>query len=204
MNHQNMLQANNNSLPHTLVPEKWVARYADYFYSYSYMKTNDAELSRDLVQDCFLSALQYKDSFKGESSEKTWLARILNNKIIDHYRKKRPTDDYETYLNSTENAFEQAFFGENEYGRWTQRIPPMQYANAADAHVQTQEFQAGLDICLHKMPPKIKRVFVDKYIDEKTADEICAENEISNSNYWVIIHRAKVLLRSCLEKTQVI
>jgi DNA-directed RNA polymerase specialized sigma24 family protein len=54
------------------------------------------------------------------------------------------------------------------------------------------------------MPLKLRQIFVQKYIDDKPADEICKEYALTSSNYWVIIHRAKVLLRTCLEKNEIL
>jgi RNA polymerase sigma factor (sigma-70 family) len=65
---------------------KWVENHGDYLFSLARYKLNDAELARDLVQETFLAAIKGIVFFRGDSSEKTWLVRILNNKIIDHFR----------------------------------------------------------------------------------------------------------------------
>ncbi len=185
---------------HILSPESWVKNHADYLYSIAVFKTSDHEVAQDLVQDTFLSALHNIDGFKGEASERTWLTRILNNKIIDFYRKKRnENSDIDSYLASTETDFETAVFGENEHGRWTNRILPWQASNSTDMYMEQLEFQTALDGCLQHLPQKLRRIFIEKYLEDKSPENICTENDISNSNYWVIIHRAKVLLRNCLE-----
>jgi RNA polymerase sigma-70 factor (TIGR02943 family) len=186
-----------------LSPEKWVAEYADYLFSYALYKTSKRELAEDLVQDTFLSALKAKDGFKGDCAEKTWLVRILNNKIIDHYRSNKIGQDYEEYINETADNFHDAFFSKNEEGRWTNVVPPTNYASAADEYLKQNEFQGILDNCLQKIPIKLRQVFVEKYIDDRTAEEICTQYTLTSANYWVIIHRAKVLLRTCLERNEV-
>ena len=187
-----------------LAPENWVAQYADYFYAYARFKTNDTAVAQDLVQDTFLAALRAKEGFKGDCSEKTWLMRILNNKIIDHYRTKKQGDNFDDYLADTENSFHDSFFANEEHpDRWTQPITPTHYANSTDDYLRQAEFQAILDKCLHNIPIKLRQVFVEKYIDDRPAEDICKEYALSSSNYWVIIHRAKVLLRSCLVRNEV-
>ncbi len=187
-----------------LSPEKWVQSYADYLFSHALYKTNKRELAEDLVQDTFFSALRAKDTFKGDCSEKTWLSRILNNKIIDYYRSNKKEQDYEAYLSETEEGFHDTFFSMNENGRWSKPLSPVPYANAADDYLKQKEFQHILEKCLQNMPLKLRQVFVEKYIDDKNADDICKEYELSSSNYWVIIHRAKVLLRTCLERNEIL
>ena len=69
-------------------PHRWVEKHADFLYSYAQARINDEDLAKDLVQDTFLAALEKATSFRGNSSERTWLVAILKNKIIDIYRKK--------------------------------------------------------------------------------------------------------------------
>ena len=57
-------------------------------YSRAFLKVSNAEMAADLVQDTFLAATEKMESFKKDSSPKTWLFSILNNKIINYYRKK--------------------------------------------------------------------------------------------------------------------
>ena len=71
-----------NLLPH------WVENYTEELHSWAFHKVSDGELAKDLVQDTFLAAAEKLESFKGDSSPKTWLFSILNHKIIDYYRKK--------------------------------------------------------------------------------------------------------------------
>ena len=84
-----------------------VLRYKLRLASY---KLNDAELARDLIQKTFLSAIKATESFRGDSSEKTWLVRILNNKIIDHFRASKKEIPMSEYLDNTENSFSDHFF----------------------------------------------------------------------------------------------
>ena len=74
-------------------PETWVEKYSDYLYNYAYARLNNEETAKDMVQEVFFAALKARDSFKGESTEQTFLTAILKRKIIDYYRSKgKPSD----------------------------------------------------------------------------------------------------------------
>lgn len=189
---------------HLLSPaNKWIDLYGDYLYSIAVFKTNDKVVSQDLVQETFLSALKSREQFKGESSEKTWLTVILNNKIIDHYRKKNILRNTSDYLNETDENFHQAFFSDDikEWGHWKEETSPMAWVGEnADSRLNNNELKKVMEYCLQKLPNSLAPVFFSRFLDEKNADKICKELNISSSNYWTIIHRAKILLRACLEK----
>jgi len=189
---------------HMLSPaNKWIDLYGDYLYSIAVFKTNDQVLSQDLVQETFLSALKSREQFKGESSEKTWLTVILNNKIIDHYRKKNILRNTGDYLNETNENFYQSFFSDDikEWGHWKEDSYPKAWADEnADTRLNNNELKKVMEYCLQKLPNSLAPAFFLRFIDEKNADKICKELNISSSNYWTIIHRAKILLRACLEK----
>jgi RNA polymerase sigma-70 factor (ECF subfamily) len=182
-----------------LKPGAWVKTYADYLYSLALIKVGNKETAEDLVQETFLSAYKAKDTFKNESSEKTWLTAILKNKIIDHYRKKDVLKDVSGYISDTNEGFDEHFF-DAQNGHWLVESEPLAWKELADAKVNSNEFNKIIQYCIQKMPTKLVPVFVAKFLDEAESDFICKEFNITSSNYWVIIHRAKVLIRSCLEK----
>lgn len=166
------------------------------------IRLNDRQLAEDMVQETFLSAIKAAPGFKGESSEKTWLTSILNNKIIDQYRKKSVLKNAGEYLRDTDTSFTEAFFesAPGSIPHWLKNSSPVNWGAGADQSVNDKEFELILQACIKKMPEKLMVVFLAKFIEEDTAENICKELSISPSNYWVIIHRSKVLLRSCLEK----
>jgi RNA polymerase sigma-70 factor (TIGR02943 family) len=186
----------------TLQPSKWLQLYGDFLFSMAMLKTGNKELAEDLVQETFLSAVKAKETFKGNSSEKTWLTAILKNKIIDHYRKKDVLKQADDYLATTEQSFHNSFFSSEEgsFGHWTKDALPADWKKGADEVINSKEFYAILQECIDKMPPRLVPVFLARFIDEEDAEKICKEFDLTPSNYWVIVHRAKVLMRSCLEK----
>jgi RNA polymerase sigma-70 factor (TIGR02943 family) len=183
-----------------LDPSQWVDKYTDYLYSYAFFKTGKKEEAEDLVQETFLSAFKNKQSFKGNSSEKTWLTRILKNKIIDYYRKTRPEQSLNDYVESTNESFEKKFFTSDEYGHWKMDIDPNYISESPESYLAGKEFRKFLEVCLMKLPQRLRAVFIAKFIDDEKPEDICKENDITSSNYWVMIFRAKVLMRDCLEK----
>lgn len=176
-----------------LNPDRWINDYADALYSYTLPRVNDAALAEDLVQETFLSAWKARDSFKGEASEKSWLFTICKNKIIDHYRKKaRDITQAMPESTGTDGLFDEAehWTHESQPGYWDMQQQP----------TDSKEFYAVLEKCRKKLQEMQQAVFSMKYLEDLDAAEICKVLNISASNYWVLIHRAKLQLRGCLEK----
>lgn len=176
-----------------LNPEKWVSLYADYLFNYTISRLNDKDLAKDLVQDTFFSALKAKENFKGESSERTWLIAILKRKIVDYYRK----------INSTKGKAEvrMNFYADGEReGEWLEESVPTDWSGEIDKKIENQELALVLEKCISDLPEKYAMVFRMKTIQQIETEDICKELDISTSNLWVIIHRARTQLRKCMEK----
>ena len=82
--------------------------HIDSMYNFAYRLTFDEDDSKDLVQDTYLKAFRFIDSFQQGTNAKAWLFRILKNSFINDFRKKskEPSKvDYqeiESYYNSDE------------------------------------------------------------------------------------------------------
>lgn len=175
---------------------EWVNDYSDQMYSWAFYKTYDKELAEDLVQETFMSAFKAIESFQEGSKAKTWLFRILNNKIIDYYRKqsKAPAQKQieDTSIGATDNLFE-------DDGHW--KTPTDDFAYDQEEHLLDNPlFNQVLGKCIGKLPFKWKYAIEAKYQKDISAKEICKELNISTSNYWQIVHRAKLQLKTCLEQ----
>jgi RNA polymerase sigma-70 factor (ECF subfamily) len=181
-------------MPHTLHPDQWVHQYADALYSFTLPRVNDSALAQDIVQETFLSAWKARDSYKGEASEKNWLFTICRNKIIDHYRRK--AKDIMVHLDDTSG--EDTYF--DDHSHWQAGREPADWGNTADEQVDRKEFYQAFEGCRKKLHDAQQSVFVMKYLEDLDSAEICKALGITPSNYWVLIHRAKLQLRSCLEK----
>lgn len=181
----------------TLNPQQWVAAHADYLYAYAITRINDDELAKDLVQETFLAALEKVSNFEGKSSERTWLTAILKNKITDVYRKKSSGLKNITVKDAEK---EQDDFFDQETGHWIDDHGPVAFGIEDKDHLVNKEFEQILKSCMQKLPTLWMAVFTMKHIEDETTDTICAELKVTASNFWVIIHRAKLNLRACLQK----
>ena len=177
---------------HTLNSNKWIDNYADYLYNYSISRVNNSDLAKDLVQETFFAGLKSAKNFLGKASERTWLISILKRKIIDHYRK----------INSRKGQAEvrMNFYddGDNE-GNWLEERVPQSWDNASEKKIENDELRNQLEVCINKLPEKYAMVFRMKTVQEFETEEICKELDITSSNLWVIIHRARTQLRKCME-----
>jgi RNA polymerase sigma-70 factor (TIGR02943 family) len=184
--------SNPSPIIHTLNPTKWIDNYSDYLFRYTFIRVNNHEVSKDLVQETFFSGLKSAKNFEGKATERTWLISILKRKIIDHYRK----------INSKKGQAEvrMNFYndGENE-GDWIEERVPQSWGNEVEKKIENKELQHQIDLCVDKLPKKYAMVFRMKTIQEIDTQVICKELDISSSNLWVIIHRARMQLRKCLE-----
>ncbi len=172
---------------------EWVKQYTSDLYSWAYHKTSNAEMAQDLVQDTFVVAVEKIDKFERKSSVKTWLFSILNNKIVDFYRKKSKAHV------SLEGSFMSTFF--NEDGGWKNERKPQEWDNSDEEHLlDNDEFQSVLKRCMDALPENWSATVKLKYILQKKGDEICKELGVTSSNYWQMIHRAKLQLRACIEE----
>ncbi len=176
-------------------PHQWVKTHADYLYAFAIKRIADEEIARDLVQDTFLAALQRVKAFEGKSSERTWLTAILKNKIIDVYRKKSSVI-VSSEITDAERV-QQDFFHDD--GHWTEKHRPKEMG-VEEQYLENKEFNGILKKCMEKLPPLWLSVFTMKHIDDESSETICAELKVSAQNFWVIIHRAKLNLRACLQK----
>lgn len=177
---------------HQLNPNKWISLYSDYLFNYTISRVNDREIAKDLVQDTFFAGLKSMKNFKGEASERTWLISILKRKIIDYYRK----------INSNKGKAEvrMSYNNESNEGDWLEeRVADNFEKNAEDA-IENTELEAAIYSCLSKLPEKQATVFKMKTILGYDTETICNELNITASNLWVIIHRARVAMADCMEK----
>jgi RNA polymerase sigma-70 factor (ECF subfamily) len=169
----------------------WIEMYTEELISWCIHKISDPETAKDLVQDTFLAVAKNLHSFKGKSNPKTWIFSILNNKISDHYRRKykqSSTIDYDVFS---------SFF--NEEGEWITDKQPQNWENDDVNLLDDREFLKVLSFCIENLPDRFNAVVMMKYYGEKKSDDICKELDISTTNMWQIMHRAKLKLRECIE-----
>jgi len=175
-------------------PDRWLAEHGDYLFRYAMFRLNNQALAEDIVQETFLSALSAFSNFDGKSSERTWFVSILKNKIIDHYRKvgRRGKHVDLTFRDDDSDDFE-------ENGFWRLDRAPSDWGDTPETALEKKEFYEILKKCLALLPDRISQVFALRQIDGIDSKQICKEFDISSSNLWVMLHRARSQLRRCLD-----
>ena len=155
---------------------------------------NDA-LAEDAVQDALMAVLEKPDSFRGQSSLRTYVTGILKFKLIDALRaasRERPFASEDDQSES--DAIDDALFAADGHTR----AMPQQWGDPEGTLLQ-QDFFRVLEVCLEKLPPQAARVFMMREWLEFDTEEICKEMSLSSSNAWVILYRARLRLRECLD-----
>ncbi len=179
-------------------PNNWLQQYGDLLFQYTLPRVNEKEIAEDLVQETFLAALKGLAGYKGEASEKNWLFSILKNKIVDHYRKKAAAKEISN-MTDLQAPDEDWFDAE---GHWAENKLPQEWKTVENPG-ERKEIQKVINWCKDNLKELQKHVFTLKYLEDLESDEICKVLNISTSNYWVLVHRARLQMRDCVQKNWV-
>ena len=180
-------------IPASSTPSEWVDRHGDYLFRYAMLRVRDRSAAEDLVQETFLAALKSRGGFSGGSSEATWLVGILKHKIADHYRhqaREAPPEDGDLREHPDHSPFDGS-------GHWTSG-PTGWGGNPADLY-REKKFLDQFTKCLSGLSPHHANAFTLREIEGADTGEICKVLNVSETNLWVILHRARMQLRRCLE-----
>ena len=180
-------------------PESWVDQYGDFLYRFTLARVKDPSIAEDLVQETFLAALKARKNFQGRSTARTWLIAILKHKIVDYIRKRvreQTSDKVESIFNAAANDPVDTSF--NDKGDW--RVRPSKWAVDPRKLYEQKEFMDVLYHCLGELPERQAEAFMMREIDGFSTEEIRKVLNISATNSWVMLYRARMWLRRCLEK----
>lgn len=163
-------------------------------FKFAMLQLRNETHAEDCVQETLIAALQGAQRFSGNSSVRTWLVGILKHKIIDHFRKtgrerQLESGDDETSLDDFDALFK-------EDGHFIDE--PCSWANPEDALAQAKFFEV-LQGCMDGLPANTARVFLLREVMGTDTDEICRELSITANNCWVLLYRARMALRECLQ-----
>ena len=170
--------------------------YRAYLMRYALMQLRDAAAAEDAVQETLLAALEARSGYSGKSSLKTWLTGILKHKIIDHLRRQlreQPLGDMVEDL-PDEPGMDDFFASDNRH--WDDK--PQAWGMPEDA-LEQKQFLVVLQACMDRLPKKLAAIFLLREVQEVANDEICKELDISATNAWVMLYRARMGLRKCME-----
>jgi RNA polymerase sigma-70 factor, ECF subfamily len=187
-----------NAMAHSASPQinmLELETYRQTLYRYALRQLRNEDYAQDCVQDTLLAALQGSQHFGGNSSVRTWLVGILKHKIIDHFRRaarEQPLelDEEEMSLEDLDGLFK-------EDGHFM--TPPLHWANPEHALTQSRFFEV-LERCMEELPKTAAQVFAMREVMGLDTDEICSDLAITQNNCWVLLYRARMALRSCLER----
>jgi RNA polymerase sigma-70 factor, ECF subfamily len=165
-----------------------------YLLRYAALQLRDAAAAEDAVQETLLAALAGEAGFAGRANLRTWLTGILKHKIVDTIRRQsreRPAADFAA--EGAEDEFDGLF---DQRGHWD----PMPDAwEQPEQALNQRQFLAALDACLRALPERTARVFMMREHLGLETSEICKELGITATHLWVMLHRARMALRLCLQ-----
>lgn len=175
------------------VAANWVDTHGDYLFNFAIGQVRDTNIAEDLMQETFLAALKSQHNFSGRSSERTWLVSILRHKIYDHLRKtcrERAVRVEPLPVSNDDAAFEDSL-------AWIHQLAAE--ATSPSRRIELAEFRQHLEKAMGNLPPRIAQVFQLYSIEERPNQEVCERLNISESNLWVMLHRARKQLRAELD-----
>jgi len=182
----------------TLDPAAWVDRHGDALYRYAVSRLRELDSAEEVVQETFVAALRARDQFSGKGSEGAWLLGICKRKVIDHIRRRNRPDAAsggDLGPDPTEAMFDVK-------GSW--KLDPRVFHGRPEESLERKEFWQAFRGCLGGLPRRQADAFSLRELEGLSTKEICKELEISTSNLWVLLHRARLQLtrcmKSCLDK----
>lgn len=157
---------------------------------YARSRVRDQAAVEDVVQETVLAALRDHERFREEAAVRTWLIGILRHKIADHWRQLHRRETHES-----DEIMDVLF---DERGAWRRR--PGEWVPDPGKLSEDDDFWRVVEGCLDSLPAQTKSVFTLRVIEEIPGDGVCKALGISATNLWVLLHRARLRLRACLEK----
>ncbi len=150
--------------------------------------------AEDVVSETMLAALEGAASFAGNSQVKTWVVGILKHKIVDQLRR----GGREVSVEAQMEAAGVESLDELYHASGHKLDPPREWGNPESALSQSQFFEV-LQACVERLPANMGRIFMMREWLEYETDQICKELDITSTNCFVMLHRARMRLRECLE-----
>jgi RNA polymerase sigma-70 factor (ECF subfamily) len=172
----------------------WLDDHGDALFRYAWSRLGRRDQAEDLVQETLLAALRARDDFRGVSSVRTWLLGILKRKLVDQYRKGRAGDAARD-ANAGRTPIEDRVFDTAGSFRQT----PSRWGSPSDA-LERGELREILAQCLGRLPGRFAAAFTLREVEGLTSTQICEFLGMSPGNLRVLLHRARLSLRECLEQ----
>lgn len=166
-----------------------------YLLRFASLQLRDTSVAEDAVQETLVAALAGEASFAGRANLRTWLTGILKHKIVDAIRRQAREPVVSAEADEEAADFDDLF---TERGHWSAR--PAAWGDPDGALEQSQFFRA-LELCLARLPERTAQAFMMREHLGLETGEICKELGITPTNCWVMLYRARMTLRECLQRT---
>lgn len=166
-------------------------------HRFATLQLGDAQWAEDAVQDALMGAFKNQAAYAGKASLKTWVFAILKHKIADVLRSRQRLGSTQVPVG---DADEEADLTElfDQRGMWAADEHPAGWGNPTAA-LQNKQFWKVFELCLDGLPPQQGRAFMMREYVGLDTSEVCAELGITTTNLHVVLHRARLRLRECLE-----
>lgn len=182
--------------PQSLVDTAFLTTLREQMLKFATLQLRDRALAEDAVQEALLAALRYSDRFNGQAAVKTWVFAILKNKIIDTVRRRTRANEVSVHSEASDDDQDLNELFDTK-GHWN-GSGPSAWANP-EAALQEQQFWGVFEACLNHLPAQQARVFMMREFIGLETPEICSEAEVTSSHLNVLLYRARMRLRECLE-----
>lgn len=182
-----VLMAENTDIKkqHDRIFEEEFLPQIDALYTFAYHLTYNEDDANDLVQETYLKAYRFIDSYHEGTNAKAWLFRILKNAFINQYRKKskQPTKvDYEEIIN---------YHDEED----------SQYSSYLDLREEMFQGMMGDEVttAINALPVDFRVVILLCDIEGFTYEEIAKIIDIPIGTVRSRLHRARNMLKERLK-----
>ncbi len=164
---------------------------------FAMLQLKNQELAEDSVQEALIGALNNAGSFGRRAALKTWVFSILKHKIVDTLRQRRRWVEASDLLrdDKDEEDLDTLF---DTRGFWLRDEKPAGWSQPAES-VKNDHFWRVFEACLSGLPENQARLFMMREFLEFDSSEICETLSITTSNLHVMLYRARLRLRECLE-----
>lgn len=173
-------------------PNTWVEEHGDYLFRYAVSRLRDADSAEEVVQETFVAGLRHAQQFAGKGTHRAWLLGILKRKIVDYVRQRSRASN----LSATDDGDDPCDLLFDQTGSW--RAEFRRSGGRSLDSLERQEFWEVLRKCLDGLSSRQADVFTLREMEQLTTEQICKELDISASNLWVLLHRARTHLSICM------
>jgi len=186
LNFENVSKTNETKARKDAVFNDELLPHADALYSFAYNLTYREEDARDLVQETFLKAYRFIDSYEQGTNAKAWLFKILKNAFINEYR-KRSKQPSRVELEDTTGYHDQDEAGTTEF---------------IDLRHELFQDMIGDEVmsALNSLPVDFRTVILLCDVEEFSYEEIARIVDIPIGTVRSRLHRARGMLQERLQE----